>query len=99
MLEGNIFKIKKDKVEVWKAWCHELNTVLREQARETIHEEGNIHETFLIFELGGEMYTIGLAEGKNLPATEKEINRKHKELSFECLDKVSKAFSLYNIRV
>jgi hypothetical protein len=97
MLEGNLFKIKEGKIDIWKEWCNELNTSLRNDAIATLKEEGNVQEVFVVFELNGDFYTIGLAEGQNLPATNKEINIKHKAISKECLEKIGKVSCLYNL--
>ena len=99
MLEGNLFKIKEGKVDTWKAWCNELNTTLREDALITIKEEGNTQEVFVIFNLNDEWYTIGLGEGENVPATDREINKKHRAISKECLEKIGKVSCLYNLKI
>lgn len=99
MLEGNLFKIKEGKLEIWKNWCHELNTSLRVEATETIKEEGNVQEVFVLFELNNEWYTIGLGEGENLPASDKEINKKHRATAKECLKKIGRVSCLYNLKV
>lgn len=84
---AKIYKIKKDKVDEWRAWCTKLGTELRELALSTIKEEGNTLEGFVLFQIGDDFFTLGFGEGDFLPANiDKEINRLHIEKKKECLD-------------
>lgn len=99
MLEGNLFRIKPDKLETWKLWCHTLSNELRDEAIETLKEEGMTQEAFVVFELNNDYFTIGLGDGQCLPTTDREINRKHKQMGKECLEKIGKVSCLYNFNL
>lgn len=82
-----IFKIKEGKVDTWKQWCTDVNTIFRSEAIEAIKEEGIKYEAFSIVNIGTDFYTIGFGDdGTNIPNMEREINKKHKEMKKECLE-------------
>jgi hypothetical protein len=96
MNEAYIFKIKENKLDTWKNW--ELELMKRKsEALETIIEEGEIFEGSFIFEIKGDWYVMlyGYNEEELLPATDKEINNKHKLIKKECLERVTTAHSGY----
>jgi hypothetical protein len=96
MLGCKIYKLKKDKVSEWREWCAKLNSSLQEEALQTLKEEGNSLEAFLIFEIGGEFYTIGLGIGEFLPVNkDQEINTMHINKKKECFEKAIPTENLY----
>lgn len=92
----NLYKIKDGKLETWLEWGNLLETTYKEEAVETLKEEGVTTEAFGLFELNGENYTLGISMGENLPANlKKEINIKHKEVKKECLIFIKKVDLVY----
>lgn len=99
-MKANIFKIKKEKLDVWKKWCQLLNSDLKMEAIETLIEEKVSYEAFAIFKIKEEFYTIGFGEGEFLPANlNKEINIKHQAVKKECLEYIDSAEMLYELIV
>ncbi|OGZ43841.1 MAG: hypothetical protein A3J55_00180 [Candidatus Ryanbacteria bacterium RIFCSPHIGHO2_02_FULL_45_17b] len=92
-IKYTIWKIKSGKLEVWKAWCHELMTTRYEEALITISEENLVHEKCVIFEKEGEnyvIYTHGTVEGKAKKKANMDhaVNKKHFKIMKECLEYV-----------
>ena len=82
-----LFKIKEGKLEVWKAWCNLLMTTHKEEAIETLKEEGLTYESSLIFSIDGKYYTLAMIEGEEKPTNmERELNQKHRAMKKECLE-------------
>lgn len=98
MLQGNIFKIREGKLDQWKNWCHKINTELRNEAIETLKEEKVIQEAFVLLNIDGSSYAIGMGEGECLPATSRSINMEHKKQARECLEKIGKIDCLYHLK-
>jgi len=96
----NLFKIKEGKLEQWLEWGRLLTTTYKEEAIETLREEGLTYEGFCIFKIDNNHYTLAMLEGEARPADMAiELNRKHKEMKKECLEKISsveKVYELYN---
>lgn len=96
----NLFKIKEGKLEKWIEWGNLLITQYKEEAVETLKEEGVTYEGFCVFEINGEHYTLAMVEGEAKPANmERELNRKHKETKKDCLEyvgAVEKVYEFYN---
>ncbi|MBP9698302.1 MAG: hypothetical protein KBD65_03880 [Candidatus Moranbacteria bacterium] len=96
MLKARLYKVLPGKVEEWKAWCNEIQTIFSEEALRTIKEEGNIFEGCLCFEISGECYAVGFALGDFLPVDENnELNRKHNEKKRACLGEAMPLDVLY----
>lgn len=99
MSKATLFRIKEGKKDVWYAWCNELATTLRSEAEETLEEEKVTHELFVGLSLDGSDYVLGYMDGECLPANmDREINQKHKHMREACLERVSEADVLYDIR-
>lgn len=98
-MKGNLFKIRPGKLEKWKDWCYELENNLREEALITLKEEKCTQELFILFSINEDFYTVGMGEGECLPATLREINIKHKEISKECLEKIDQISTLYHLKL
>jgi hypothetical protein len=95
-----LLKVKEGKLETWKSWCNELETLRREEAMETLKEEKVIEETCLLVDFHGAPYVVAFMEGEMLPADMAcEINQKHDAMKKECLEYVSEGESLYNLRL
>lgn len=86
-LETALFKLKKNKVDTWKAWLYELDTTYAEEVKETLKEEGLAMEFWKVFEHDGVFYTLGggyrVSDGN---VSDREVNRLHKEKKVECFD-------------
>ena len=94
-----IYKIKPNKLNLWKDWCKELNTTHRRDALKTLETENLLFEGFIIFEIKGDTYTIGYSaekEGGEQPSdSTNELNKKHREIKKECLEPLSRGESEY----
>jgi len=84
--QGNLYKIKQDKLSKWREWCLLLRTTHKEEALETLKEEKNTHELYLIFQIKEDFYVAMMGVGENLPATSRELNQRHKAMKEECLE-------------
>lgn len=99
MINGAIFRVKKGRLDQWRAWCHELETSFREDALDSLRQEQIIQEAAFLFEIEGEYYVLGFMNGEGLPADmTKEVNIKHKQAKEECLERVSDITVLYNLQ-
>ena len=99
-MEINLFKIKEGKLGKWLEWGKLLATQYKEEAIETLKEEGVNYESFCVFEIRGEHYTLAMVEGEaKLANMERDLNRKHREVKKECLEyvgPVEKVYELYS---
>lgn len=94
-----LLKVKEGKLETWKAWCAELEGVMRAEAIETLKEENVIEELCTLFYVEGQAYVLGFMVGEMLPANmSREINQKHKQMKSDCLEFVSDAETLYHLQ-
>lgn len=86
-MKGKIFKIKKDKLETWKTWCLELNSIHKKEALETLVEEGLSREYGGIFELHDGHYGYILTDKEGKPSNkDRELNRIHLSKIKESID-------------
>lgn len=94
-------KVKEGKLELWRNWCELLRTVHRDEARETLKEEGVTYEAFLCFELNDQWYSLGCSTTPTHPTNlDRELNRKHRAMRKECLESASVPLDvLYDFRV
>ena len=97
-MTGNLFRIREGKLDQWRAWCARISGELRTDATTSIVEEKTLQELFVIFEVGGTHYTIGLAEGECLPPTDRDINTEHRRISRECLEKIGPIELAYHLK-
>jgi len=92
-----IYKIKPNKFETWKNWCNELNTTFREEALKTLAYENILFESFIIFNIKDEPYTLGCIlekdGGEKTADILNELNQKHQAIKKECLGHVSNGIS------
>ena len=99
-MDGNIFKLKRDKVDEWKSWSlyllsHE-DTVEKTLAEENISFEGSFlftynNDTFVC--LYSKTNESSVKKEANL---ELEINLKHREKMKECFEeRIGKIENLY----
>lgn len=99
MNQGKILKLKKEKVETWKAWAlflvqHQADVIA------TLREENILYEGSFLFEIAGEWYTCLFAvsekdaiKGPNLG---NDLNIQHREKMKECFEeKIGPASMLY----
>jgi hypothetical protein len=98
----SLFKVKQGKRAEWAAWCAYLMEHYDEAAA-TLVEEDLVHEMCQFFEKDGETYVVYRHEpraGKvKKPANmEKEINKKHFEHFYACLEKIPFSAEGYDIR-
>ncbi len=94
----NLFKIKEGKLEKWREWGKLLTTTHKEEAIDTLKEEGLSYEGFCVFEIEGKHYTIAIIEGEEKPTNmERELNQKHREIKKECLEKIGPIETVYEL--
>lgn len=101
-MKGKIFKLKKDKLETWKAWALELATNYNKEATETLKEEGLQREYGGIFNMNDEWYGYIFTDKQGNPSNQdKEINRRHREVIQDVVDKEyrAKIETLYSLEV
>jgi hypothetical protein len=99
-MNGNIFKLKKDKIDTWKEWSSYL--LSQKEIVETTLEEENISlEGSFLFTHNNDTFVCLYAvtkpsAGKKEANLEKEINIKHREKMKECFEeRVSGIENLY----
>jgi len=95
-MNSTLFKIKKGKLATWLEWCAYLNNE-KETAVETLREENILFEGSMHFKIHDDDYVLLYAShtGDPLPATDREINKLHKEKKYECFELISKQKSNY----
>lgn len=93
----NIFKVKEGKLDTLLSWCKELSTTHKMEALETLKEEEVTHEYLGVFKIDNQYYAVGFMEGKGLPATDRDLNKKHREIMAECLEFSSQAETAYDL--
>lgn len=99
MEKAVLFKIKKECLNDWKEWCKEVSTSLKKEAKLSLIEEKVLQEATFCFKIDSEWYGLGFVDGDSLPANpNREINKKHKEIKNRCLEFISEAEVLYNIK-
>lgn len=100
MIKNVVFKVKSGHLEQWRSWCNKLMTSLHTEGLNTLREEQVTQEVAFIFEIKGESYVLGFAEGDMLPADmSREINKKHKQAKEECLEFIGHAETLYSLKI
>ncbi len=99
MLVGALFKIKENKLNVWKDW-EQVLMKNKLEAIETLKEENMLIEGSMTFKIGEDNYAIlfGYHEEELKPSTEKEINIIHKRIKSECLEYISKIDAGYFVK-
>ncbi len=92
-----LFKIKSDKLDVFLQWGKYLEN--NPEAIETLEEEQVRFEGFYYAKIGKDYYAFGVADNPNpLPATERELNRKHKSLLREVIESPLEIHPVYELR-
>lgn len=80
---------------MWTSWCMEL-AQHGSEIEETLREEGLLWEGCVTFQIREAWYVALSANTKGQPAsTEREINKKHREMLRECLGERVQAETLY----
>lgn len=99
-MNGNIFKLKKDKVDDWKNWSQYLLSH-KNIVEKTLEEESISYEGSFIFKYGDDTFVClyaktnenGVKKEVNL---ELDINNKHREKMKECFEeRISVIENLY----
>lgn len=99
-MDGNIFKIKKNKIEEWRNWSTHL-LLNKDVVEKTLTEENISFEGSFLFTYADDtfvcLYTKTNEDSIKMKANlELEINSKHKEKMEECFEeRVSKIENLY----
>jgi len=94
----NLFKIKEGKLDKWREWGKLLETTYKEEAIETLKEEGLSYESFCVFQINGEYYTFAMTEGEHRPINmDRELNQKHKAIKRECLERIDSPENVYEL--
>lgn len=82
-----IYRLKPNKKEKLLGWGKQIMGIYKQEALEAIAEENCSHEFGFIFSIGGIDYAALHMEGKNiLPATDRKLNREHKEILKDCIE-------------
>ncbi len=93
-----IYQLKPNKKEVLLAWGHELMTTHRAEALTTLAEEKCTHEFGYVFSVGDADYAALHMEGTNiLPPSESDLNKKHKEILRDCIDRPLDLKEIYDL--
>lgn len=84
-MNQGFFKITLGKEELWKAWCRLLMTSLKNEAIETLRQEGFSMERMILLEDG---YILAQSEGLGKKADlSVPLNKMHRLLFKECLER------------
>lgn len=91
--QTHICKIRPDKLQIWKDWCREIRTNLREEALKSMAEENAVTELFALYKIGKNYYAVGFMFGiEKRPFKDmnlaREINQKHIQIMHECFEEV-----------
>lgn len=93
-----IYKLKADKVNVFKQWATEVMTKLKQEAQLAIEEENIVQEIFSIFEIQGQTYiAVHITSSEPRPPTDRAINLHHKAKMKECIDSLVKSEIIIDI--
>ncbi|MBX4209555.1 hypothetical protein KW799_02610 [Candidatus Parcubacteria bacterium] len=85
-MKFRIYKIRKEKLEKLLTWAKELSTTYKSEALAALREEKVSREYVGIFYIENEPYALCFMEGECLPASDSELNRKHKEVMRDCIE-------------
>ena len=94
-----VYKVKEGKLDKLRDWTNKLSGVYRKEVLESLREEMVEREFIAIFEMNDNYYVFGFMDGECLPATDTDLNRSHKDIMKECLEPVSGAEVLYDLKV
>ena len=93
-----LFRIRPDKLQIFLDWGKYLEN--NPEALETLKEEEIGFEAFYYFKLDEEYYTMGITDNSApLPASDRELNRNHKAVLKECLERVAEATPVYILKI
>ncbi|MEK7612504.1 MAG: DUF6176 family protein [Patescibacteria group bacterium] len=100
MKKVSLFKVKSGKLERWKEWASQLDSILKGQALETLSEEGLVEEACFLFEFMDENLVLAFIDGEMLaPDMNKTINQKHQQMKDECLEYITDGETLYHLKI
>ena len=93
MTKYTLWKVKPGKRQTWEDWCGRVMSEHQKEAIVTLIEEDLIRESCVLFGSGDESYVLykhTTKEGceKKPMNLDRELNRIHKQLLSECLEKV-----------
>lgn len=103
-MQGNIFKLKKDKVDEWKKWSSYLLSQKNEVIKTLVEENISFEGSFL-FSSAEDIFVCMYAkpqigEFSKSANLEKEINKEHRNKMKECFEeKLSRIENLYFFEV
>lgn len=95
----NYFRVKRFPwlFKLW-GWC--LQYPLKQQAIETLREEGLTWERFSLTTTNGTMFAIGECEGESNPSNGKKwINKIHKFIGKICLERIKETPNITSVEV
>lgn len=100
-ISANAFKLKKEKVEVWRDWCSTLNTTYKQEAERTLIEEGLEDEFCGIFFDSNTWYAVivEIGDGGGYVNKENPLNQIHREKKRECLESCFPVEVTYSLNV
>ncbi len=85
-----LFKLKKEKLEIWKNWLSELQS--NPETLNTLKEEKMLFEFYSVFEIDENYYCFAGGEGEFKKSSDKQINIKHNEIKKECFEEKFNSF-------
>ncbi|MGK2849235.1 MAG: DUF6176 family protein, partial [Minisyncoccota bacterium] len=94
-----VFKLKQGKEDQWREWCKQLQTIYRREAIATVLEEQGKFESFVLFNVGNDYYTVGISDTKLAANKEVSLNREHQRQKKECLEHSLNADVLYELDI
>lgn len=103
-MEYRLYKIKPGKKNVWLDWCEEVMKHHVAEAIITLREEDLVHESCLIFSNDDDSYVLYKHEPlqgqkKKKANFDRQLNKKHFEKFYECLEGPLKKEDGYTLTV
>jgi hypothetical protein len=93
------FKIKPGKEKNLIEWGSQLSGYLRDEALASLQEEKCSRESAYMVRIGRYFYLIGHMEGDHiLPPTDRSVNKAHKSVMSDCLEKELNIIELYDLK-
>jgi len=93
-----LYEVIDGKLDKLLAWGNYLES--NPEARETLREEAVLFEALLYVMVDNRYLAFGVTDNpKPLPATDRDINRRHRAILKECLRPRAKLLPIYKLRV
>ena len=94
----DLFRVKKNKLEKLMQWGNSIATAHKDEALETLEEEGLIYESCFIFQINGKYYGFAISEGEYNPTNmRRKFNQIHKAIKQQCVEEIGRVEKVYEI--